>query len=403
MLILSIFTNLGALFVFKYFGFFADSLGVLLRGLGLATNPRSLDIILPVGISFYTFQTLSYTIDVYHRKMVPTKDFLAFFAFVSFFPQLVAGPIERAKNLLPQFEKERRFDYFKAVDGLRQLLWGLFKKVVIADNCAQYVNPVFANYSDYSGSTLLLAAFLFAFQIYGDFSGYSDIAIGVSRLFGFDLSRNFKFPYFSRDIAEFWRRWHISLSSWFRDYVYIPIGGSSGKKAIHIRNVFVVFLLSGMWHGANWTFVVWGALNALCFAPLVLLDRNRRNTGDIAVSGVVDATSNTIRILGTFISTMLLWVFFRSESVRDAFRYLGILFSSSIVTRPARVTAETAVTVVLVLGLVVVEWIQRHKAHGLAFGARRAGVHRRWAAYLLVLLAIISFPGQAGPFIYFQF
>ena len=255
--------NLGFLGFFKYYNFFLDNFVAAFSFFGTPINAQGLNIILPVGISFYTFQTLSYTIDVYKRKLEPTKDFIAFTAFVSFFPQLVAGPIERATNLLPQFYKKRTFEYDKAVDGLRQILWGLFKKIVIADNSAQIANEIFNNSADYSGSTLVLGAIFFTFQIYGDFSGYSDIAIGTSRLFGFNLKQNFAFPYFSRDIAEFWRRWHISLSTWFRDYVYIPLGGS--KKGFYLGLFFMLFtmVISGFWHGAAWTFLVWGALHGL--------------------------------------------------------------------------------------------------------------------------------------------
>ena len=278
--ILNIVLNLLILGVFKYYDFFVTSFANLF--LGGKTDGLLLKIILPVGISFYTFQALSYSIDVYRGKMEPTKDIIQFFAFVSFFPQLVAGPIERATNLLPQFDKPRRFDYDDAVDGMRQMLWGLFKKMVVADNCAFYVNQVFSDYSSYSGSTLLLAAVFFTFQIYCDFSGYSDIAIGVAKLFGIRLMRNFNVPYFSRDIAEFWRRWHISLTTWFRDYVYIPLGGSRVSSAKVIRNTFVIFLLSGLWHGANWTFIVWGAYHALLFLPLILTGKNRKYTNQVA-------------------------------------------------------------------------------------------------------------------------
>jgi len=237
---ISIIANLGSLGFFKYYNFFVENFIEAFSFFGTEIHGGSLDIILPVGISFYTFQTLSYSIDVYKRKMEPTKDFVAFSAFVCFFPQLVAGPIERASNLLPQFNKKRKFSYEKSADGLKQILWGFFKKTVIADNCAEYADMFFNNPSDYNGSALILGVFFFAFQIYGDFSGYSDIAIGASRLFGINLSRNFQFPYFSRDIAEFWRRWHISLSTWFRDYLYIPLGGSRGSLVMKLRNTFII-------------------------------------------------------------------------------------------------------------------------------------------------------------------
>ena len=270
---MSILVNIGFLGFFKYFNFFSQSFADAFTLLGSHMEPSRLNIILPVGISFYTFQTLSYSIDVYRRKLEPTKDIIAFFSFVSFFPQLVAGPIERATNLLPQFYKKRKFDYGKAVDGMRQILWGLFKKVVIADNAAEYANEIFNNYEDYSGSTLFLGAVFFAFQIYGDFSGYSDIAIGTSRLFGFNLKQNFAFPYFSRDIAEFWRRWHISLSTWFRDYVYIPLGGSRGGTWMKIRNTFIIFLVSGFWHGANWTFISLGIFKCIIFFTITVIKK----------------------------------------------------------------------------------------------------------------------------------
>lgn len=279
---LSISINLGILGIFKYYDFFAESFAEALSSLGLNANIHTLNLILPVGISFYTFHGLSYVIDLYKDKIRPERDFVNYSLFVSFFPLLVAGPIERATHLLPQIQKPRAFDYARAVDGMRQILWGFFKKIVIADNCAIYVNQIFASSEDHTGSTLLIAAVLFAFQIYGDFSGYSDIALGTARLFGIELLRNFSFPYFSRDIAEFWRRWHISLSNWFRDYLYIPLGGSRGGKWQAVRNTIIIFLVSGFWHGANWTFIAWGAFHALLFLPLLLLQKNRQNTNDVA-------------------------------------------------------------------------------------------------------------------------
>lgn len=301
---ISIVTNIGFLGFFKYYNFFVNSFVTAFSFWGKSISVNSLDIILPVGISFYTFQTLSYTIDVYKRKLEPAKDIISFLAFVSFFPQLVAGPIERATNLLPQFYKKRVFEYDKAVDGMRQMLWGLFKKVVIADNCAEYANTIFNNYTDFSGSTLVLGAIFFTFQIYCDFSGYSDMAIGMSRLFGFNLMKNFAFPYFSRDIAEFWRRWHISLSTWFRDYLYIPLGGSKGSLSKIVRNTFIIFLVSGFWHGANWTFIIWGFLNALYFLPLLLIKRNRKNLDIVAENRVLPSIRELLSMFTTFSLTV---------------------------------------------------------------------------------------------------
>ncbi|MDC0957853.1 MBOAT family protein, partial [Flavobacteriaceae bacterium] len=319
----SITLNLGFLGFFKYYNFFLENFVDAFSLFGIQINTNSLNIILPVGISFYTFQTLSYTIDVYRKKLEPTKDFMAFSAFVCFFPQLVAGPIERATNLLPQFYKKRTFEYNKAVDGMRQILWGLFKKVVIADNCAVFANQIFNNSDDMNGSTLVLGAIFFTFQIYGDFSGYSDIAIGTSRLFGFDLKQNFATPYFSRDIAEFWRRWHISLSTWFRDYLYIPLGGSRGGTWIKVRNTFVIFLVSGFWHGANWTFIIWGALNAIYFLPLLLTNNNRKNLGVVAEGKYLPSFRELFAMLTTFLLTVFAWIFFRADNVNHAFRIVN--------------------------------------------------------------------------------
>src|SRR5680860_1480877 len=324
---ISIIVNLGFLGFFKYYNFFLDNFVSAFSFFGKEINANSLNIILPVGISFYTFQTLSYTIDVYRKKLEPTKDLVAFSAFVSFFPQLVAGPIERATHLLPQFYRKRTFNYAKAVDGMRQILWGLFKKIVIADNCAEYANEIFNNSGEYSGSTLLLGALFFTFQIYGDFSGYSDIAIGTSRLFGFNLMRNFSFPYFSRDIAEFWRRWHISLSTWFRDYLYIPLGGSRGGTWMKIRNTLIVFILSGLWHGANWTFVIWGGLHALFFLPLLLGDQNRKHLNQVAENKILPSFRELLQMLFTFGLTSFAWIFFRADSLVDAINFIKRIFT----------------------------------------------------------------------------
>ena len=397
---LSIAVNLGFLGFFKYFNFFLDNFIQAFSWFGTPISVRALSIVLPVGISFYTFQTLSYSIDVYRKKLEPTKDLIAFAAFVSFFPQLVAGPIERATNLLPQFYKKRNFNYSLAVDGLRQILWGLFKKMVIADNCAVFVNTIFDNSADYSASTLVLGAIFFAFQIYGDFSGYSDIAIGTSRLFGFNLKQNFAFPYFSRDIAEFWRRWHISLSTWFRDYLYIPLGGSRGSKAQQIRNVFIIFIVSGFWHGANWTFIVWGALNALYFMPLLLNNTNRNHIDVVAVKSRFPSVKESIQILVTFILTTLAWIFFRAESISHALQYIKDIFDLSIFSIPQ---IRPTNLFVLLFFFLIIEWLGRRNQYAIeTLGLKWKRPIRLMLYYVLVIL-IFWFSRNDQTFIYFQF
>ncbi|MDA3780594.1 MAG: MBOAT family protein [Bacteroidales bacterium] len=397
---ISIIVNIGLLGVFKYYNFFLDNFIATFQFFGITISENSLNIILPVGISFYTFQTLSYSIDVYKRKLEPTKDFIAFAAFVSFFPQLVAGPIERATNLLPQFYKKRKFEYLKATNGLKQILWGLFKKVVIADNCAIYVNDVFNNHDVYSGSTLVIAALLFAFQIYCDFSGYSDIAIGTARLFGFNLMQNFAFPYFSRDIAEFWRRWHISLSTWFRDYLYIPLGGSKGSVLKKMRNVFIIFIVSGFWHGANWTFVIWGGLNAMYFLPLLLMKRNRKNI-DIAAKGKqVPNIRESLRILCTFSLTVIAWIFFRADNVNQSFQILGIIFSASVFTLPKKLSL---ITLLFIIIFILLEWFGRENNYAIESIASKYKPIIRYGFYYALVLSIVFFAGGQQQFIYFQF
>ncbi len=398
----SIVVNLGLLGFFKYFNFFITSFNDAFSFFGSPISIRSLAIVLPVGISFYTFQTLSYTIDVYKRNLQPSKNFIAFASFVSFFPQLVAGPIERASNLLPQFNSKRYFDYQKAVDGLRQILWGLFKKVVVADNCATIVNQVFENQAGYAGSTLLLAAILFAFQIYCDFSGYSDIAIGTARLFGFSLMQNFAFPYFSRDIAEFWRRWHISLSTWFRDYLYIPLGGSKGNQWSKIRNTFIIFVVSGFWHGANWTFVAWGLINALLFLPLILLKSNRKNVDTIAAGKWFPNLREILQLLATFGVTTCAWVFFRAKNISAAFDYLKGIFSKSLFSIPSIRPSNLLVFIVL---LILMEWFAREKQHALENIGHQLSLPFRYVLYFglsFLVLFHLKFH-QASEFIYFQF
>ncbi len=397
---LSVTVNLGFLGVFKYYNFFATSFAEALAHFGFHVDPWTLNIILPVGISFYTFHGLSYVIDIYKERIHAEKNFVDYAVFVSFFPLLVAGPIERATHLLPQIKKARTFDYSKAVDGLRQILWGLFKKIVIADNCAEYANLIFNHSTDYSGSTLLIGALLFTFQIYGDFSGYSDIALGTARLFGIDLLRNFAFPYFSRDIAEFWRRWHISLSSWFKDYLYIPLGGSQGGNWMRVRNTFIIFVVSGFWHGANWTFIVWGALNALFIMPSIWMKTNRKNMEIVAQGRLWPSWTELWQIVLTFTLTVFAWIFFRAENVTHAVDFIASIFSKSLFTLPE---IRPMYLLVLIFLFVVIEWLGRHEQYALQkFGLKWKSVVR-YSFYYSLIIAIIWFAGKEQQFIYFQF
>jgi len=398
----NIVVNLLILGAFKYYDFFVTSFANLF--LDGRTEGLLLKVILPVGISFYTFQALSYSIDVYRGKIEPTRDVIQFFAYVSFFPQLVAGPIERATNLLPQFAKPRTFEYKAGVDGLRQILWGLFKKIVVADNCAVYVDQVFSTCQTQSGSTLLLAAVLFAFQIYGDFSGYSDIAIGTAKLFGIKLMRNFNVPYFSRDIAEFWRRWHISLMTWFRDYVYIPMGGSRCSKAKILRNTFVIFLLSGFWHGANWTFIAWGAYHALLFLPLILTGKNRKYRDVVADGHDLPSWKELGQMLLTFFLVVMGWILFRAGSLHEAFSYYGRMVGPSLLSAPWLMPKHFYVPLFLsIFVMIIVEWIDRKQDHGLSMNHVRSRFVRA-LIYLAISTAIALLDaGTGNQFIYFQF
>ena len=401
---ISISVNLGLLGFFKYYNFFLDNFIVAFSFFGKSISAQSLNIVLPVGISFYTFQTLSYTIDVYRRKMKPATDFISFASFVSFFPQLVAGPIERAKNLLPQFKRNRYFQYDQAIEGMRLILWGFFKKTVIADNSAEYVNLIFNNSEQLSGSTLLLGAVLFAFQIYGDFSGYSDIAIGTARLFGFRLMKNFALPYFSRDIAEFWRRWHISLSGWFRDYLYIPLGGSRGSTASKIRNTFIIFLVSGFWHGANWTFVAWGAINAFYFLPLLLGQRNRNNLDIAAADSVFPSLRELLSIIGTFGLTVFAWIFFRADHIGHAFSIVSEIFSVSLFSIPMYLKEIKMLLLILLIALlIIIEWAGRKEEYVLAVLDSYDSKILRWFVYYCLSMMTLLFSGTQQEFIYFQF
>lgn len=397
----NIIINLLILSIFKYYNFFVDSLDSLIAStFRTHLDWPTLNVILPVGISFYTFQALSYSIDVYRGKIRASHDLISFFAFISFFPQLVAGPIERATNLLPQFQKVRHFDYAKAVDGCRQMLWGFLKKIVIADNCAAIVNQYWDNYSVLPGLQLLLLGVLFAFQIYCDFSGYSDIAIGCARLYGINLTRNFNYPYFSRSIPEFWRRWHISLMTWFRDYIYFPLGGSRCAKWKVIRNTIIVFGVSGLWHGANWTFVAWGLYHAFLIALFILLGINTK-TKDVVASGkVLPSLKETFQMLVTFLLAVIGWVIFRAENLSQALDFLIRIFQN-----PTFGYIDGKKMLIWCICLLIIEWIQKDKSHPLQFSYH--GLFRftiaRYAIYFVILLIMFCFVGKVQTFIYFQF
>ena len=384
--------ELGVLCFFKYFAFFTDSITVAFRSLGLELDIPTVRIILPVGISFYSFMAISYVVDVYHGKFEPVREPMRFFAYSSFFPQLLAGPIGRASELVPQFSVPRSFDYELAVDGCRQMLWGYFKKLVIADGCSVLTVRLFGSPEVFPGSVLLMGAFIYAIQIYADFSGYSDLAIGCGKLFGIRLMDNFKFPYFATNIADFWRRWHISLTTWFRDYVYIPLGGNRCSKLKQIRNTFIVFLLSGLWHGANWTFVIWGFIHACFFMPLLLLKKPIKES---------DARRGLFATLCawtlTFASVMLAWIFFRADSFSAALHYLAKMFSPSIFTVPRQYLSMLPWIAVCML----FEWFQRKRAHALDIVAWPFPL--RWALYFTIAVICIAYKQRVAEFIYFQF
>jgi len=393
--------NVGLLGFFKYYNFFVGSLSDLITAFGFTPHISTLQIILSVGISFYTFHGLSYIFDIYYGKIKPTKSIVDYSLFVSFFTLLVAGPIERAAHLLPQIKKERKFDREKAFDGMKQILWGLFKKMVIADNCAIYANQIFNNSEVYGGSTLLLGAFYFTIQIYCDFSGYTDIALGSSRLLGFELLKNFNYPYFSRNIAEFWRRWHISLSSWFRDYLYIPLGGSRSGLPKQIRNTFIIFLVSGFWHGANWTFIVWGGLHALFIIPSIVVKTNRKTLGTVASGKMLPTLKEAGQMLLTFTLALFAWIVFRAENLGHAIGYIKEIFSASLFSMPEAYSRAPFIFIALML---IVEWFAREKNHALENLGCRWPAALRWGFYYLLVILIFFFtPEEQQQFIYFQF
>lgn len=400
LLYLSLALNLGMLGFFKYFNFFLDNANQLFTYFGQPVELSALHIILPAGISFYTFQSLSYTIDIYRKHITPTKSLIEFLSFVSFFPHLVAGPIMRASTLLPQFKVSRLFDYEIAKDGLRQILWGLFKKMVVADNLAHYVDTIFGNYEQYNGTTLAIGAVYFAYQVYADFSAYSDIACGIAKLFGFQLMVNFKLPYFSRDVAEYWRRNHISLTTWFRDYLYIPLGGSNGSKRRVIRNILIIFIVSGFWHGANWTFIIWGLLNAIYFIPLLLLHKNRQHMDTVAQGKLFPSIKEFFQMTFTFCLIAFGLIWFRSVDITHAIGYIKILSHPSLLFESGVIGFEFMTPLLLIF--IVTEWIQRENEH--VFVLTMLPKFARWCIYILTIYTIIyigKYDNQA--FIYFQF
>ena len=391
----SIVFNLGLLGFFKYYNFFIDSWIDLVSILGYQMQSTwTLKVILPVGISFYTFQTMSYSLDIYFKKLKPTNDFISFASFVSFFPQLVAGPIERASNLLPQILINRKFFYNQGVQGLRLIIWGMFKKVAIADSLGLRVDYIFENYTVFNGPVLILGLLYFSFQIYCDFSGYSDIARGTAKLFGFEIMSNFKFPYFSRNIGEFWRRWHISLSTWFRDYLYIPLGGSRKGRWLSLRNIFTIFIISGFWHGANWTFIIWGLIHSLFYIPLFLFGNNKRYTTNIVAYDKLFPSIIEVFQMGiTFLSVMIAWVFFRSETVLDSINYLKYMISNE----GANSSDFFYFGIFYVLVILILDWLYKTIEYSNI-------INNRFVLYLIIFLLLImtNFSREIN-FIYFQF
>ena len=408
---LNIIINLLILGVFKYYNFFVENLEELFGMVGYRLDWLTLDVILPVGISFYTFQALSYTIDVYRGNIRPTHDIVEFFAFISFFPQLVAGPIERATNLLPQFQRQRQFEYTMAADGMRQMLWGFVKKMIIADNCATGVNMIWSQYSDETGLVLVVGAVLFTFQIYCDFSGYSDIAIGCARLFGINLMRNFNYPYFSRHISEFWQRWHISLMTWFRDYVYFPLGGSRCAQWKVVRNTLIVFFISGLWHGANWTFVVWGLYHACLITLFMLLGLKVKYKDVVAANRLFPSWKEFFQMLFTFVLAVIGWIIFRAENLHDSVSYLaGIcsksLFDLSTTMLQLQDIGGLNIALPAIALMLLAEWLQRDKQHALQFdanGVMARSIVLRYAVYIVLTLSLIGLSGSQSEFLYFQF
>ena len=404
---LGIINNLGVLGIFKYYNFFIRQFQHSFDLAGIHIHPTLLQIALPVGISFYTFHGLSYVFDIYRGVRNPVNNFIDYAVFVCFFPLLVAGPIERANHLLPQVQTKRTFQYNQAVEGCKLILWGMFKKVVIADSLASIVDEIFNNYQSHNAFTLILGAIGFSFQIYGDFSGYSDIALGTAKLFGFELLSNFKFPYFSRDIAEFWRRWHISLSSWFRDYLYIPLGGSKQGKLITVRNIFIIFLVSGFWHGANWNYIVWGGIHACGFLPLLLMGRNRKHVNSmIAFDRKLPTIKEFAQMLFTFSFVTFAWIFFRIHDLRSGVGYIKRIIENSI-HYPGQyfLTPQGMVIFCYIIPFVLMDWLFRRDERNLKSTNYNI---LNWVISIVMALSVLNnFLGyldqKPNSFIYFQF
>jgi alginate O-acetyltransferase complex protein AlgI len=407
----SLTVNLGLLCFFKYFKFFVDGFVGFFKLMGISLQSTSIRFILPVAISYYTLQTLGYTLDIYKGRTKPTGDLLAFFAYISFFPKLLSGPIERSTTLLPQFQSQRVFDYNAAADGMRLILWGLFKKVVIADNCAIAVNRLFNDPASYTGSTLFVGAILFAIQIYADFSGYSDIAIGIGRLFGFSIMQNFAFPYFSRSITEFWRRWHISLSTWLRDYIFLPFSYSLSRKLkkeryfyirtdklINVIAVLVTFLLCGFWHGANFTFILWGLIFGIYLAAEILLHKRKVSIKTIAAGKILPSWRELLQVGITFLMVLFTWTIFRADSISQAFKYISGILSPSFFTMP-EIAPKRVVPFIFLLFMV--EWLQRNHQHALEFNTLRVPKILRYGIYYLLCLLVLAFGNFQTSFEFF--
>ena len=409
-LLLSIFVNVAILGFFKYFNFFADSFSHVFSFLGFNVSTSSLQIVMPVGLSFYTMQALGYVIDVYQEEVEPTHNIINYFAFLSFFPLVLAGPIERASNLLQQLKTHRVLNYSNAVDGLRQILWGLFKKVVIADNCASLANLVFNNSSNYSGSTLVLGALFFTFQIYCDFSGYSDMAIGIAKLFNINLMQNFAFPYFSRNINEFWRRWHISLSSWLFDYIFNPLQMTlrDFKLLGNIAAILITFIICGIWHGSNWTFIIWGALNAIYFIPSFFSWKRYKNTEVVAQGRYFPSLSELFQMGYTFSATVFAWIFFRSDNIGQAISFIKNIFTRSLFYLPDSRTfndlnGNPGILILLIVLFLIIEWVGREQQYAIARFGIKWTRPVRWVIYYSIIYTIFYFAGEKQQFIYFQF